>query len=144
MKILIVEDNLIQRKVLEFNLKKSGYQVEVVAGGKEALAVLENQTDVGLVITDIVMPGINGLELLRLMKAHPRLNSIPVILCTSLSDSEAIKKAARLGCRFYIVKPMQVGVMLNMVRQALEGGMRCWATSKKPGKTWKWTRPLFA
>lgn len=120
MKILIVDDNLIQRKVLEYNLKKFNYSVEVVAGGKEAMRVLENQPEVGLVITDIVMPEGNGLELLSLMKSSAKLNGIPVILCTSLSDSENIKKAARLGCRFYIVKPMQVKVLLNMVQEALE------------------------
>jgi CheY-like chemotaxis protein len=124
MKILIVDDNLIQRKVLEYNLTKFNYSVEVVAGGKEAMRVLENRADVGLVITDIVMPEGNGLELLSLMKSNAKLNGIPVILCTSLSDSENIKKAARLGCRFYIVKPMQVKVLLNMVQEALEDHKR--------------------
>jgi CheY-like chemotaxis protein len=124
MKILIVDDNPIQRMVLEFSLRKCNHQMVVVAGGQEALQVLEDQPDVGLVITDIMMPDVSGLELLRLMKANPRHNNIPVILCTVLSDGDNVRKAAQLGCRFYIVKPIQIKVMLRMVEEALEDQTR--------------------
>lgn len=120
MKILIVDDNLVQRMVLEFNLKKNNYQVLLAANGQEALQSLEKQGDVDLVITDIKMPDMDGLELLRRMKSNPRLRELPFILCTAHSDSEHVRKAAQLGCRYYVVKPVQVQVLLQRVREALQ------------------------
>lgn len=120
MKILIAEDNLIQRIVLDHILKKANYEVLLAASGQEALHVLENQSDIGLLISDIMMPGIDGLELLRRIKANPNLSSIPVIMCTALADSEHVQAASKLGCRYYIVKPAQVQVVLQRVQEALE------------------------
>jgi CheY-like chemotaxis protein len=120
MKILIADDNLIQRMVMEFNLKKNDYQVVTATTGREALLVLESQPDVGLVISDIMMPDMDGLELMRQVKFNPSLHDIPFIMCTALPDSEHIQKAAKLGCRYYIVKPVQFQVLLQRVQEALE------------------------
>lgn len=120
MKILIVDDNLVQRMVLEFNLKKSNYQVVVARNGQEALQILESQPDVGLVITDIRMPDMDGLELLRRMKLNSSLRDLPFILCTALSDPEHIQQAAKLGCRYYVTKPVQEQIFMKRVHEALE------------------------
>jgi two-component system, chemotaxis family, chemotaxis protein CheY len=120
MKILIADDNLIQRMVLEFKLKQNHYQVVLATCGQEAWQILESQPDVGLLITDIMMPNMDGLELLRRMKAHPSLQDLPVIMCTALRDSDYIQKATQLGCRYYIVKPVQVQVLLQRVEEALQ------------------------
>jgi len=124
MKILIVDDNMIARKVLEYNLTKYRYQVVLATTGMEAMKVLESNSDVGLIITDIMMPDMDGLELLRQVRSNSELNDTPVILCSALSDTELIKKAAKLGCRYYVVKPVQIKVLLQMVQEALENRNR--------------------
>lgn len=121
MKILITEDDPIQRMLLDNILKRNHYEVAVAACGTDALQVLETQPDVGLLISDIMMPDMDGLELLRRVKANPGLFDLPIILCTALTDVEHIKAAARLGCGYYIVKPLQVQVVLQRVQEALDG-----------------------
>lgn len=120
MKILIADDNLIQRMVLDHILKKANYEVVLAKSGQEALQILESASDIGLLISDILMPGMDGLELLRHIKANPNLSTIPVIMCTALAGSEHVQEASKLGCRYYIVKPAQVQVVLQRVQEALE------------------------
>lgn len=121
MKILIAEDDPIQRMVLDNILKRNHYEVVVAACGADALRVLETQPDVGLLISDIMMPDMDGLELLRRVKANRGFFDLPIILCTALADMEHIKTAARLGCGYYIVKPLQVQVVLQRIQEALDG-----------------------
>lgn len=120
MKILITEDDPIQRMVLDNILKRNHYEVVVAACGADALKILESQPDVGLLISDIMMPDMDGLELLRRVKANPGFFDLPIILCTALADVDHIKAAAKLGCRYYIVKPLQVQVVLQRIQEALD------------------------
>jgi len=119
MSILIVDDNEIIRILIEKMLRANHYSTLWAANGAEALKILESPTDVRLVIADILMPGMTGLDLLRRMKESPILKDIPVILCSVLADIENVRQGALLGCQSYLVKPLQRDLLLQKVAQAL-------------------------
>ena len=119
MSILIVDDNAMNAKILEYILKKNGYQTIVVPSGVEALECLEAVPEIQLVISDIMMPEMDGLELLDRIKQRHEWRNIPVIMCTSFSDVETVRKAAEAGCRNYIVKPIKAVQLVQTVREAL-------------------------
>jgi signal transduction histidine kinase len=102
--ILVVEDSPTQAGQLKYILETEGYQVFVARNGKEALALLSKSRPT-IVISDIVMPGMDGYELCRQMKADENLRGIPVILLTSLSDSKDVIKALESGADNFLTKP---------------------------------------
>ena len=119
MSILIVDDNTVSLKIVELNLKKHRYETLTATTGKEALERMSTDTDIQLVITDIMMPEMDGLSLLKQMREHPVLKEIPVIMCTALKEMETVMKAIQLGCKHYIVKPVIPSQLLQKVKEVL-------------------------
>ena len=119
MSILIVEDNEISGKILEANLQKLNYETIVARNGKEALVCLSRVPEIGLVIMDIMMPEINGLELLAKVKRTPEWKDIPVIMCTSLANAETIRKAMCMGSKYYLMKPINPKMLRQKVAEVL-------------------------
>jgi len=109
-KLLVVDDNPQNRELLLRRLTGSGYQVEVAEGGAEALEKI-NQAHYDLVLLDQVMPGMSGLDLLRLLRATHSSSELPVIMVSALNDSEVIVDAFDLGANDYVVKPIDLRVM---------------------------------
>src|SRR5512135_1435665 len=108
MAILIVEDNPVSSKLLEQSLKKYDYETITAGNGVEALEILsKNPSSVEIVITDVMMPEMDGLTLATNLKSSPLYAHIPVIICTILQDVESIRKAASIGCRHYLLKPFR-------------------------------------
>ena len=120
MSILIVEDNPVNAKIMAIHLQKAGYETIVAHSAKEALECLNSNPRIRLVITDIMMSGMSGLQLLDKLKALPEWKEIPVIMCSSLADLETITKAARGGCKHYLIKPVDRNNLLRKVREALK------------------------
>jgi len=120
MSILIVEDDKISAKILEVNLKKWNYQTIVAHNAKKALEYLSLAIEIELVITDIMMPEIDGLELLAKMKEASEWKNIPVIMFTSLADAETVKKSISMGCKHYLIKPINPKALQERVAEALE------------------------
>lgn len=123
MSILIVDDNELVRMLIQAALAQWNYKAVAVGSGNDALRCLETCSDIELVITDVVMPDMNGLELCRRLKASPLWQNIPVILCTALADTETVMQSAQMGCRYYIVKPIQLEPLRQKVVQALENSV---------------------
>ena len=119
MNILIVEDNEISSEILRFNLTQQGYQPMAASTGREALEILRREPGIRLVITDIMLPEMSGLEFLEKMRALDAWKKVPVILCTSVSDMDVVRRAATLGCRHYLIKPVQRWLLLQKVSEAL-------------------------
>jgi len=119
MSILIVEDNEISGKILEANLQKLNYETIVARNGKEALECLSRVPEIELVIMDIMMPEINGLELLAKVKRTPEWKDIPVIMCTSLANAETIRKAMCMGSKYYLMKPINPKMLRQKVAEVL-------------------------
>ena len=102
-RILLAEDDRILRKAGEVSLRKKGYEVIAAVDGADALAkALEHKPD--LVLLDVMMPKMNGFDVLFALKADARVRDIPVIMLTNLAQPEDIKRAAEAGAHSYLVK----------------------------------------
>jgi two-component system chemotaxis sensor kinase CheA len=102
-RILVADDSLTSRTLERNILTGAGYEVEVVVDGDAALRALENGT-FDLVVSDVQMPGLDGIALTRRIRATSRLSHLPVILVTSLDRPEDVAEGARAGANEYIVK----------------------------------------
>ena len=121
--ILIVEDNLIQAARLKDLLQKHGYWITVATNGKEGLAAArERKPD--LIISDIVMPVMDGYEMCQAIKYDGMLKDIPVILLTVLSNTEDVIKALKAGVDYYLTKPYHEAHLLSRVESALAKPVR--------------------
>jgi len=119
MAILIVEDNPMSAKLMEHSLKKLNYQSIIASNGKEALDILAENASINLVFTDVMMPEMDGLELVERIKNSSDYAHLPVIVCTVLRDKDSIKRAATLGCNHYLVKPYQINDLRTKVAECL-------------------------
>ncbi len=103
MKILIVEDEEILRKVLQEKFEEENFEVKVAVDGAAVAAVVKSwQPD--LILLDIILPKKDGLSVLQELKADADLRSIPVIMTSNLGEDEKIKQALKLGAVDYLVK----------------------------------------
>ena len=111
MKIMVVDDSLTMRRIIVVNLKKAGYENIIEADdGKSALKqLMELQISGGLptvILLDWNMPEMNGIDLLKLLKADAKLKSIPVIMVTTEAEKERVMYALQCGAMGYLVKPI--------------------------------------
>jgi len=120
MKILVVEDNDMTAEIVRLHLRKHGFEAIHASNGAEALRCLESALDISLVVTDLMMPEMDGFELLSEMRRRPELSEIPVVLTSARADPEVVAKAAELGCRQFLVKPVNNTNLVNAIRTALK------------------------
>ena len=105
--LLIVDDSAAIRKILQRVLRETEIPLgEVIeaADGQQALELLE-QRSVGLILSDINMPNMDGIELLRALRVRPEWKDVPVIMITTEGSQAKVKEAAELGATSYIRKP---------------------------------------
>ncbi len=117
-KILVVEDEAPIQELLQFNLERSKYRVGVVDSGEEALSeAIKLQPD--LILLDIMLPGVDGLEVCKQLKANSKTQNIPIIMLTALCEEADIVAGLELGADDYITKPFSPRVLLARVKAAL-------------------------
>ena len=116
--ILVVDDDRLNL-VLAYDTLKSFYSVSVVNSGIQALKFLESR-EVDLILLDIEMPVMNGIETLKKIKSVAKTSEIPVIFLTGLDDSKIEAQCIELGAQDYIVKPFYAPGMLVRIRRILE------------------------
>ena len=105
--IVLAEDSPPNRKILTHLLEKMGFKVIACENGQEALnALTSGEHDVKLLMSDIMMPTMDGLELLRQTRANEKYKTLPVILITAVSEKDYIERARALGVSGYILKPV--------------------------------------
>ncbi|WP_305857718.1 response regulator [Balneatrix alpica] len=117
-KILIVDDALSILNLLEFTLTRAGYQVEKAEQAAQALA-LAGQQQFDLIITDRSMPGMDGIELTRALRALPNCQFIPILMLTTESALERKQEGKEAGLTGWIVKPFQPQGLLDTVKRLL-------------------------
>lgn len=115
-KILIADDDYLLRDLLRDILEKENYEVAEAENGTEVLRYLEQNKDTDLVLLDIMMPGMDGTEVLREIR---KKNSLPVIMLTALGDSASELENLRLGACDYITKPFHVEILIERIRTVL-------------------------
>ena len=124
--VLVVEDEEDIMEVIRFNLEKEGYEVNQALSGEKALQVIENNLP-SLVLLDLMLPGINGLDLCRIFKQNDRTKAIPVIMLTAKSEDADIVAGLEMGAEDYITKPFSPRVLVARVRTILrrrESGLK--------------------
>ncbi len=117
--ILVVDDFANTRFIIEFTLQKDGYKVVQAASGEEALMQLEN-TKFDLIITDLNMPGMDGITLVHKIKSNAAFLTIPIILLTTAQDQASRDLAKAAGITGWINKPFEVGSFLSVIRKILK------------------------
>lgn len=117
-RILHVEDNPANRMIVRDLLEFQGYQVVEISNGEEALAAAEREHP-DLILMDIQLPRISGLEASRRIKAREDLRHIPIIAVTSFALSGDDQKAAAAGCDAYIAKPYRPRDLLQLIKSLL-------------------------
>jgi CheY-like chemotaxis protein len=122
MSILIVEDDLINGTIVERMLQSARYKTVRCDSGAEALKLLRDRSDIDLVVADIMMPEVTGLDLLRVIKDSSILKDLPVIFCSASMDVGKVRLAAALGCSTYLLKPVKRDLLLDKVSIALTKG----------------------
>jgi DNA-binding response OmpR family regulator len=116
-RILIVDDEEDVRIFLTYNLEKEGLLVETAADGAEAIdRIISNDYD--LVISDVMMPGMNGISMFKELKDQYR-NEVPVIFLTASSDELHYISASLAGCYDYLAKPLALRVLKEKIQAAL-------------------------
>jgi two-component system sensor histidine kinase/response regulator len=122
-RILVVEDSRTQAEALRMQLAASGYEVHVARSGLEALAELRRwQAD--LVISDVIMPEMTGLELCREIRTDVALRDLPFILLTSLVDPLDVVRGLECGADNYVTKPYDLDQLLDRIERTLESRAR--------------------
>lgn len=116
--ILVVEDSFTQAEILRWTLAAEGYQVSVAENGVQALAMVRKDKP-SLVISDIVMPVMDGYEMCQEIKHDARLKDIPVILLTDLSDAKDVIKGLLSKADNYVTKPYNTKLLLSRIESLL-------------------------
>lgn len=115
-KVLIVDDERYIRQLLSLMLTNEGYAVLEAENGREALEKLKNST-VEMIITDLRMPQMNGIEFVRELKKQPNCNSVPVVMITSDFEGYKMDEAKRAGVHQWIPKPFITQQLMETVRK---------------------------
>lgn len=119
-KILLVEDDVFILELLSDKLIKSDFEVNIAKDGEECMDILKSfKPDV--VLLDILLPKIDGFEVLRQMKASPDLSTIPIIIISNLGQKEEVQRAKDLGADDYIIKAnFTTSEIINKIRSILK------------------------
>ncbi|MEH2265944.1 hybrid sensor histidine kinase/response regulator [Nostoc sp.] len=118
--ILVVDDNPANLQVLSSFLDQSSFEVWAARSGEKALQRLENDDLPDLILLDVMMPGIDGFETCKQLKSNPRVQDIPVIFMTALSETADKVKGLQLGAVDYITKPFQYEEVLVRIENHLK------------------------
>ena len=118
MKILIVDDDKTTRKLLSLYLKGSGFEVVTAENGLNAMEKLGAET-FQLVLTDLNMPFMDGIEFLKTMKSNPGTSHIPALMLTTETDEEERQRALQAGADGYLSKPVTAEVVVAKIRQMI-------------------------
>ena len=116
--VLIADDDAVSMYLLRHCLTSAGFRVVCALDGREALALMKSESP-ALVILDVMMPVMDGLEVLRHAKANEALAAIPVIVVTSREQDSDILEAVKLGAADYLVKPFMPTELLARVARII-------------------------
>ncbi len=119
-KILLVEDNELNRDMLSRRLARSGYEVAVAVDGAQGIEMARSLTP-DVILMDIGLPGIDGLEATRRLKAEPGTSAIPIVALTANAMAGDQEEALAAGCDEYDTKPVDITRLVGKI-QALLGG----------------------
>ncbi len=117
--ILVVDDYSVTQRVITFMLQRSGHQILTASNGQEGLDLLAD-TEVDIAIVDVAMPVMDGLTLLRLLRADPKYKTMPIIMLTASGDDQHRLEATQVGADAFLTKPASSQELTNTVKRLLD------------------------
>jgi len=114
--ILVVDDSGTVRQQVAMALKQAGFAIVEAADGQEALAAIESNRDIDMVVCDVNMPVVNGLELVEKVKRNPDNKSLPILMLTTEGQPSMIKRAKEAGAVGWIVKPFDASQLVQTAK----------------------------
>ena len=126
--VLVVEDEEDIAELLEYNLERAGYAPTVVYSGEDGLNV-SRESHPDLILLDLMLPGLSGIEVCRKLKADPATARIPVVMLTAKGEEEDIITGFDAGADDYVTKPFRPKILLARVKAVLRRG-----AARQPGK----------
>ena len=118
MKILVVEDEANIRQILKYNLELDGHEVSLAVNGRDALEKIVDVPD--LILLDLMMPVMGGLELCGLLKSQPETRNIPILMLTAKTQEQDIREALNAGADGYLTKPFEPEIISSLIDQKLK------------------------
>ena len=119
MKILIVDDDATTRKLLGLYLKAKGYEVAYAENGLDGIEKMGRENP-NLIISDLNMPYMDGMEFVKTVRADPAHREIPILMVTTEADPEERERAMSIGVNGYLVKPVTADVVIQNIRHILK------------------------
>jgi two-component system alkaline phosphatase synthesis response regulator PhoP len=116
--MLVIEDERDLQELIGYNLTRKGYEVTLAASAEDALPLLRSRT-FHLIILDILLPGMDGLQFCRIIKTDNRMRHIPVLVVSALSQDTDVVSGLELGAEDYLTKPFSPAVLIARVRALL-------------------------
>jgi DNA-binding response OmpR family regulator len=118
-RLLVVDDNEMNRDLLQRRLERQGYEVTIADNGARALELIQSER-FDLVLLDIMMPKMNGYEVLEHVKNDPRLRAIPIIMISAVDDLESVVRCIELGAEDYLFKPFNPVLLKARITATLD------------------------
>lgn len=117
--VLVVDDEPTARTMLRLILIRAGFEVLEAQDGSEALAEVERQMPDAMIL-DIMMPGIDGFEVCRILRNEERTVNLPIIMLSARADAESVSRGLQLGATKYLTKPVMPDELTRHVREVLQ------------------------
>lgn len=117
-RILVAEDEEALATLLDYNLRRAGYDVRLAPDGDEALLALEEEAP-DLVVLDWMLPGVSGIEICRRIRARPQTRDLPVIIVTARGEEEDRLRGLDTGADDYMTKPLSVAELMARIKAVL-------------------------
>lgn len=132
-KILVIEDDADIQELLKFNLAKEGYSVLVATSGEDGLRLATHNLP-DLIVLDLMLPKLDGLEICKRVRAHSRASAIPIIMLTAKSEESDVVTGLEVGADDYLAKPFSPKVLIARIRNILRRHEKSAAVVEEPIK----------
>jgi len=114
--ILVVDDSSTVRQQVSLALQQAGFATLEAADGREAIVTLDGQRQIDMVVCDVNMPNVNGIEMVEQVKAKPRHAKLPIVMLTTEGSPSLIRRAKEAGAVGWIVKPFDASQLVQAAR----------------------------
>jgi CheY-like chemotaxis protein len=118
--VLLVDDDPVVRALMATSLEDFGCKTITAGNGEEALQILHTRSSIDLIVAEVTMPVMGGLELLRVVRQTDDLKQLPVILCSTAIDETALKQSVKYRCGRYLLKPVSAEFLFDQISSLLK------------------------